>query len=350
MDKVSLMVIGGGIIGHMVAMRALEFNPHEEIVMIEQDIAGSGASARSAGLHFPLGRSAAVRNMSLRSQRFYEAAVEKSPHLPMAPLRLRIHCRDSKADWLEGILTEGSRPQKIRYDAEPASDVADAISTWAACGAHRTDVAAYIASMRRWLCGRMRFLDGMKVIRIDDPGDCIAVTTNDGSRITSERAVLAPGPWALEPAFKPFIAPTGVRIKKVVAFHVEEDCPEKDEAVDLFVEDDAFLMPRGDGQARLFSYTCTEWDVSPQSISQGVTEANRAEAEAVLRRNVPHFHGRLLGGQFFCDAYSPDRVPIADCVSASGRLVFAGAANGSGYRLAPAIAEDALARFCRQTN
>jgi glycine/D-amino acid oxidase-like deaminating enzyme len=42
----------------------------------------------------------------------------------------------------------------------------------------------------------------------------------------------------------------------------------------------------------------------------------------------------------FCDAYSPDREPVVRALDAGARLIFAGAASGSGYRLAPAIAAE----------
>jgi glycine/D-amino acid oxidase-like deaminating enzyme len=49
-------------------------------------------------------------------------------------------------------------------------------------------------------------------------------------------------------------------------------------------------------------------------------------------------HGN--SGRVFCDAYSPDRQPVIRPLDAAGRIVFAGAAGGSGYRLAPAIASE----------
>ena len=67
-----------------------------------------------------------------------------------------------------------------------------------------------------------------------------------------------------------------------------------------------------------------------------------AEVSAWARRYAPELAGRLRSGRVFCDAYSPSREPIVAMVGASGRIIFAGAANGSGYRLAPAIAAETL--------
>jgi glycine/D-amino acid oxidase-like deaminating enzyme len=44
----------------------------------------------------------------------------------------------------------------------------------------------------------------------------------------------------------------------------------------------------------------------------------------------------------FCDAYTPDRTPLVSALDSAGRVVFAGGANGSGYRLAPAIAAETV--------
>ena len=44
----------------------------------------------------------------------------------------------------------------------------------------------------------------------------------------------------------------------------------------------------------------------------------------------------------FCDAYGPAGEPVVRALDPSGRIVFAGAAGGSGYRLGPAIAAEAV--------
>ncbi|MDT1000338.1 FAD-binding oxidoreductase, partial [Pseudomonas aeruginosa] len=69
---------------------------------------------------------------------------------------------------------------------------------------------------------------------------------------------------------------------------------------------------------------------------------NLDEAQAVLRRYAPDLADRLRSGRVFCDAYSPSREPIVAKIGGGGRIIFAGAANGSGYRLAPAIAAETL--------
>jgi len=152
----------------------------------------------------------------------------------------------------------------------------------------------------------------------------------------------------IAPEFRPFTDGLGIRIKRVVAFHVDGPATaelQNDAVVDLFVAEDAFLMPRGRGSGRLFSFTRQHWDVSPEDASGDIAAEDRAEAAEVLTNVAPRFSGSMGGGQAFCDAYSPTRAPIVASVGKSGRVIFAGAANGSGYRLAPAIAHDVLTTF-----
>jgi len=60
-----------------------------------------------------------------------------------------------------------------------------------------------------------------------------------------------------------------------------------------------------------------------------------------LERYLPELADAASSGRVFCDAYSPTGEPCVRTLDQAGRIVFAGAANGSGYRLAPAIASEA---------
>lgn len=53
MTSADVTVVGGGIIGCLVATEVLARAPGSRVVVLERDAVGSGASRRSAGLHFP---------------------------------------------------------------------------------------------------------------------------------------------------------------------------------------------------------------------------------------------------------------------------------------------------------
>ncbi|WP_288585081.1 FAD-dependent oxidoreductase [uncultured Methylobacterium sp.] len=331
-NRVDLAIVGGGILGHVTALRAAEQVPDARIVLIERDLPASGASARSAGLHFPLGYRERVRAASSASQRYYEDLVRAWPEVPIVPLGLRVHCDPVREPWLTSLFAPEARLARLE----------NAPGIWTAQGAHRADVPALVRWLRRHLAGRVRFLDGVRVERVAGAGEGVAIVMADGARLDAAGAVLAPGPWALDGPFRSLTEGTGLRIKRVAAFHVEAPVDAASGSIDLFMGDDAFLMPRADGLGYLFSFTRTKWDVDPDAAARGLDAGDRAEAEAVLARTAPHLAGRLGGGQVFCDAYGPAREPIVIRADTGDRIVFAGAANGSGYRLAPAMADEAL--------
>ena len=344
----SLLIVGGGVMGHVTALLAARNDPRLDITLVERDRPGSGASSRSAGLHFPIGRSPRVRALSRASQLFYEGEMRQRSALPIRPLTLRIHCDAGKADWLASIVTTGASLQRCERAPAVADPFARRCERWTATGAHQALVGAYIRWIRHHLSGRVRFVEGTRVLDVDVSGRQAVARTADGQALRADHVVLSPGPFALAREFQPFVRSLSIRIKRVVAFHLDEPCPALEPGVDLFVEDDAFLMPRADGQGRVFSFTSEEWDVDPHVMAGGATKRDRDAAGAVLSRVAPGLSSRLCGAQAFCDAYSANREPIvAPLVGAPGaaRIVLAGAANGSGYRLAPAMATEALGQL-----
>lgn len=63
MNTSNIGVVGGGILGFLSVLRISKEIEGAMITIYEQGLEGSGASLRSAGVHFPYGRSAAVRAM-----------------------------------------------------------------------------------------------------------------------------------------------------------------------------------------------------------------------------------------------------------------------------------------------
>jgi D-arginine dehydrogenase len=153
--------------------------------------------------------------------------------------------------------------------------------------------------------------------------------------------VLAPGPWLAGTPWHDLVAPLGLRAKKIAALHIERRPGPADQAV-ILDDDDAFLLPLAHRGHWLFSYSCQEWDVDPDELTGGLATAQLTAASECLRHYSPALADACASGRMFCDAYSPDREPVVRERDAAGRIVFAGAANGSGYRLAPAIGSEVV--------
>jgi glycine/D-amino acid oxidase-like deaminating enzyme len=270
-------------------------------------------------------------------------------------LALRVHAGDDADAGWRSIFTSGARLAPDPESAAVSDRLGSRYPVWRADGAQRADARRLTEIINRRLHGRLTSYTGIKVDGIVEKQAAVHVYTLDGLVFAADQVILAPGPWALAAEFRPFTQDLGIRIKRVVAFHLDASAEDErtEPAVDLFVAEDAFLMPRAGGGGRLFSFTRQRWDVSPEESGAGIGAEDRDEAVRILRDVAPRLVDAIIGGQAFCDAYSPTRVPIVAEVGRTGRIVFAGAANGSGYRLAPAIADGVLgfvaARQARET-
>ncbi len=331
----SIAIVGGGIIGFTIAEQLVRAGVGS-VTLFDRDMAGLGASARSAGLHFPLGRSAEARAMAAISQNVYEAEIERAPSGPIRRVGLRVHL-DADAD--TGALDIFLESAALRPMTTPGPLVeAGHVRTWQASGAHFCQVPARVLELRVRVAGRLFVREGLSVQGIEETGAKVRLNLSDATEEDFDRVILAPGPWACEAPFAALTAGLGIRIKKIVAFHIDSPA-EATDAAELFLSEDAFLLPLAAENRWIYSYTCDEWDVSPTNMRLGVTARDRASAREILGRYVPRWADRLNAGRVFCDAYNLGRSPIVRVVGDSHRIVFAGAANGSGYRLAPAIAQ-----------
>ncbi|WP_432741591.1 FAD-binding oxidoreductase [Streptomyces sp. JH002] len=353
-EGTDIAVVGGGIVGCLIARHITARAPTTSVVILERATAGSGASRYSAGLHCPRGATERLRRMARYSQDYYEGLTDLDPRLPIHPTPLSVIASPATARRLArtyldsarlapaGRPTVGSLGISLPHDSRVFS-----------CeGAQHADVYALVQALARDLRHRVSFREGVEVVRVepsdtdadaDDrsgPGEGVTLRLRTGETLTARQAVLAPGPWLAEPAWRDLVAPLGARVKKIIAVHLDRPPAAGDRAI-VFEDDDAFLLPLRQRGHWLFSYTCQEWDTDPGTAARGLTPQNTAEARAALRRHLPRLAERALSGRVFCDAYSTTGQPEVRALDPHGRVVFAGAAGGSGYRLAPAIASAA---------
>lgn len=332
---VDVAVIGAGVIGCMTAREILSRSPETAVAVLERDAVGTGATRRSAGLHFPRGATARVRRMSAYSQDHYTKLHADHPELPIHALPMTVVATAAEETLREVYLDSA---QLSPVDQVPGGQVRvpAPAAAWSVRGAQYADVAGLTQFLAGGLRERVTLREGTRVTALapDDRG--VVVRLGTGATLTAARVVIAPGPWLAAPAWRDLLRPLAVRVKKVVALHVDRRPDSGDHAV-VFHDEDAFLLPLYDRGHWLFSYTCQEWDVDPDTVGDGVSADDLRTGLEVLDRYAPGLVDRCASGRVFCDAYGPAGEPVVSTL-ADRRLVFAGAANGSGYRLAPAIA------------
>jgi D-arginine dehydrogenase len=344
----AIAVVGAGVIGCLVARELAARATGAPVTVLDRDAIGAGASRRSAGLHLPRGSSERTRRMSAYSHAYYADLKRSHPGWPIHPVGATVvtGLADSDGDGLIGRYLPQATP--VPVTAVPViTGLAGAVvlpagaRAWRIAGSHYCDVQAFAQALAAQLRPDVAFLEGVAVTGLV-PGDGrVTVQCGTGARLAVAGVILTPGPWLAAPAWRDLVAPLGLRVKRVVALHIGLAPGPADEAV-LFDADDAFLLPLAHRGLWLFSYSCREWDVDPDGPATGLTSADIGAARDCLRRYSPVLAEACRGGQAFCDAYSPDHEPVVRPLDSAGLIVFAGAAGGSGYRLGPAIAAEAV--------
>ncbi|MGP3923521.1 NAD(P)/FAD-dependent oxidoreductase [Streptomyces sp. 8N616] len=337
---VDVAVIGAGVIGCMTAREILARSPGTSVMVLDRDTIGSGATRRSAGLAFPRGATERVRRMSAYSQDHYAKLLALHPELPIRPLPMTVIAAEAGEAALRGIYLDSARLRRVAQPPDDRIRIPPDSAAWQGEGCQYADVHALTHLLGRGLRGQVSFRESVRVTEVRPGEQAVVLGLGTGETVIADRAVLAPGPWLAAPAWKGLVAPLGGRVKKVVAMHVDVRPEEGDRAI-VFHDEDAFLLPLHHRGHWLFSYTCREWDVDPETVADGISPENLREARDVLARYAPGLVEHCVSGRVFCDAYSPTGGPLVTALDSHRRLVFAGAACGSGYRLAPAVAAEA---------
>lgn len=339
----SIAVVGAGIAGCLIARELVARDQEATVTVLDRDLIGSGVTRRSAGVSLVKGGTPRTRRMSAFSHGYYAALRAGNPGLPIYPVGARVILPGPGDPAGAGYLPEhtasaltlaGQLGEQLRLPAGSR--------VWLLGGCHYADVsvlAQVIATLAR---PRVRFAEAVKVTELSADESGVTLSCGSGERLRADQVVLAPGPWLAEPAWADLLAPLKLRVKKIVAMHLERP-PRPDDELIMFDAEDAFLLPVSHRGHWLFSYTRLEWDVDPNAPAEGLSPADVEAARETLRPYSPALADTCVSGRVCCDAYSPSHEPVVTTLEGTnGRVIFAGAANGSGYRLGPAIAREAV--------
>ena len=335
--SLSIGIVGGGILGTVVALTLRDTMPDSRVFVYDKNLRGSGASRFSAGVHFPYGRSEHVRTMTRMSENFYAThhAVKKSPAI--VPVKMEV-----VSQWDEGELQQFFTHQ-LNLASDPYHNCKNANQRSYTCeGGQYADVYGLVNQIADHISPNTSIREGIAVKAIDETQDKISLHLADGSHAMHDAVILAPGPWSNNACWAEFTKKNSLRIKRVAALHISDSSLIQNTPLVFFPDEDAFLLPKPNRGEWLFSYTNNVWDQSPDHDVFSLTADDLRQGYEVLEVIAPELIPKITGGRVFCDTYSSDYVPCVKEVGHSGRLIYAGAANGSGYRLAPAMAQAAV--------
>lgn len=351
-DGFDLAVIGGGIVGAMAAYLSNREKPDWRTVLIDRSMIGHGATQYSVGLDFPYGRTPFQKRLSSESAKLFRDLKADIPDLLIRERPLFGVVKKENAQEVIDRFTDGNiRPaSQSEYEQLLDSYPDFVISSDQILLAGSRASYAFPALVAAALIDRFResksahCWEGVEVQEINPTDRGIVIKTADDRRILAMRVLIATGPWLLRGPCEGFARSAGVRIKKVAALHIAR-CPGAHDPIVYLFDEDAFFLPVYERREWIFSFTSQEWDCEPDVSRLRISAEDRNSALAILGRYSPSLVEYCNGGRVFCDAYSLDRAPIISRISYADDLLMAGACSGSGYRLSPAIASEALRMF-----
>lgn len=337
-----LAIVGSGIVGLSAAFWARRLWPDWSIVVVERSLAGSGTTQYSAGVCTPLVRSPAYGALAARSLEAYDAMAEvvsaaRPRTIPLclvagrAQLETLAACVQRTGDALFASRVSGA--------ALPANLVVgpDELVFGGFTAASR-EPRRMAEGLARHLAGStgVRCWDGVQVDGVERHADRFALQFADGRQLLARRVIAATGPWLRGGPGGEVAARAGVRVKKIVALHIE-GIPPPDAAMCYLFDHGVFLAPLHHEGRWLLSFTSHDWDCPPEASRLTVSEADRRAGLAMLERYFPALAPACSGARVFCDAYTTDGIPLIARVPGPGDFVVAGGGSGVGIRLGPGI-------------
>lgn len=347
-----LAVVGGGVLGLMTALFARRRHPRWRLAVIDRSLAGQGATRYSACLDYPYGSAPGVRELSLRSQDLFRRLRQEGADLPIVDLDLYGACDESR---LESVRTRLTRPAE-RCPPGPGLEppripgAIDGLALPAGSAVLRglkatrcTDDSLADCLLQRLLAEPgTDLVEGAEVAHVGAEGGAQRLLTRDGRSFQARRVALCLGPWLVRGLPGLTGQASGLRVKKVVALHLP-GAPAPGAPVICLFDHDAFFLPQPEKRRWLFSFRSEHWDCEPDPAALHLGADDLARAGAILARHLGAELPQPLGARVFCDAYSPAGEPSIAAVDGLPCCVAVGGAGGSGVRLAPGIAELALA-------
>lgn len=352
-EHAELAVVGAGIVGALAAYHATRRHPGRRILVLTHGTPGrSGATGLSAGFDTPTGTTPAHRALAARSDALFTELAAELPDVYRTPVDTYWLLRRDGVTALDATMAVRGGTGAVPPERLPALRAAFPGLRHGADEVLRRS-APMTAGLPGPLAGLLldRVLDrpgnavreGFRVESLrrvrDRQGARVELAAADGRRVTADKVLVAPGPWALDGPVAGAARARGARVKKVVAFHVTAPPPPGAPAL-VFEDEDAFLLPHHPGGYWILSVTSPDWDRDPDGpLTADARE--RALAQDLLDRYVPGFAPYLAEGRVGCDCFTPDRLPVVG-TAGDPDIVMAIGGSGSGYRLAPAMAQDAL--------
>ncbi|MFC9701632.1 FAD-dependent oxidoreductase [Streptomyces sp. NPDC056943] len=349
-------VVGGGIIGAVVAFGVSAAHPDCRITVLDQGETGT-ATRRSLGVLAPWAGTPGQRALlESGAARLRDRALHAllRPHLRRVPVlvtgragtlgelaRSTVGARmEPASDALRASARAAFGELLLRKGDEQAT-VRDGITVMDTEAAAEALLSAVVRAG-----GRVR--SGARVTRIEEARDgSRRLLLADGEAVTTRRTVLATGPWPVPEFTTDSPLQPSWRTKRIAALRIARDLPPGAPMV-CFPDEDLFVLPAGAGAGAgagspggaWASFRCEEWDVAPRDGAHPPGPRTVDAGRGVLARRLPGLAADALPGPAATDGYTSDRTPLTDRPAPG--VVRALAGSGGGARFCWGMADRVL--------
>jgi len=339
------VVIGGGIVGLTSAAQLLRSDEVRRVVLVEKTAPLNGISGQAGAGDLPIFWSERHSDLIDRSWAHHHgrtSADGRTRH----PVAWNGFDADESVSILGGTVPVDEAPNELsgplRRDVHP-DRLPHVTASWAYRISPRTLGAALLRDLGR--DPRFSLVIGGAADTIPTR-EGVSVRMDDGSDIAADGAIVAVGPWVIhsDNSWASAARQLGVRTKRVFGLRAQLECGRRGVTAFADAEQAIFILPTSRPDEIAMSVRHAEWDVEagpgelPAEVrDRGVDALRRLTTWGPVADIRPRVH---------VDTYTPDSAPHVVNAS-SDRVVLITATHGSGIRLAPALAEDAVALLGR---
>jgi glycine/D-amino acid oxidase-like deaminating enzyme len=326
-----LAVVGGGVVGLMVAHQARAAGIADDVVLLERAGLGAGASGYAGASDVPFGLSDRHRELVRSSSAWHEAATPSVPYRSPAP-----------ALWATADEPEAARVAELVYGATVAVDEDGQLPAGVRSDGYVIDPGRLVGHLRAALLDdpATEVAEDAEVVGLHASGDTVTVSTATAD-LEVDLVAVCVGPWVLDACARWGLPAPQVRIKRVYGYRwrTAEPAPART-YIDL--HDGVFLFPRlAEPGVWAMSVKHDVWDVA---VEEGPPEPT---VDEVALRHARRALGdvELVERKIFVDTYAADNQPRVGPLDEARRVWCVTATHGSGIRLAAGLADELVAHL-----
>ncbi|KAA1243805.1 FAD-dependent oxidoreductase [Aquimarina sp. RZ0] len=339
-----ITILGAGIIGVNTAYWINRKYPDKKVLLLDQQISGTGATFYSIGLDFPFGQTEEKKQLSQKSRELYKNLRQNIPDLSIYPIPFFGICKKQHLNQFLSISFEElkiatAEKMSVLYKAYPGLKIGNDEVVLTGCQvtyAKTFDVTNQLLNRycENW---NTNIYETIKVEDIEVIEEGVILKTNFGT-IQTNHLVNTSGPWTV--TSKMFQKDQEeFRVKKIACFNIENLNNISSNAVVYFFEKDAFILPDSQRKRHIISITSKDWDVYPNPSKMTFTNDDLEIADSLMKEYFENTDYQVIGGRIFCDTYTKDFTPRIYRDKNNKKIIHANGGSGSGFRLAPAIAD-----------